>query len=43
MNRRDQGKTGEARDLLASVYGWLTEGFDMPHLTDAKALPDELS
>jgi predicted ATPase len=25
---RDQGKRGEARDLLAQVYGWFTEGFD---------------
>jgi hypothetical protein len=25
---RDQGKRDEARDLLAPVYGWLTEGFD---------------
>ena len=26
--RRDQGKRNEARDLLAPVYGWFTEGFD---------------
>ena len=33
----------EARDLLAPVYGWFTEGFDTPDLKDAKALLDELS
>jgi hypothetical protein len=27
---RDQGKREEARDLLAPVYGWVTEGFDTP-------------
>ena len=39
---RDQGKQAEARDLLAPVYGWFTEGFDTPDLKDAKALLDEL-
>ena len=39
---RDQGKRTEARDLLAPIYGWLTEGFDTPVLQDAKALLDEL-
>jgi predicted ATPase len=39
---RDQGKRDEARDLLAPVYGWFTEGFDMPDLNEAKALLDEL-
>ncbi|HZC14049.1 MAG TPA: AAA family ATPase, partial [Thermoleophilaceae bacterium] len=39
---RDQGKRREARDLLAPVYGWFTEGFDTPDLKDAKALLDEL-
>jgi predicted ATPase len=33
----------EARDLLQSVYGWFTEGFDTPDLKDAKALLDELT
>jgi predicted ATPase len=28
--RRDQGRSAEARDLLAPVYGWFTEGFDPP-------------
>jgi class 3 adenylate cyclase/predicted ATPase len=40
--RRDQGRHAEARDLLAPVYGWFTEGFDIPDLKDAKALLDEL-
>jgi len=40
--RRDQGRRGEARDLLAPVYGWFTEGFDTPDLKEAKALLDEL-
>jgi predicted ATPase len=41
--RRDQGRRAKARDLLAPVYGWFTEGFDTPDLKDAKALLDELS
>jgi predicted ATPase len=41
--RRDQGRPVEARDLLAPVYGWFTEGFDTPDLKDAKALLDELA
>jgi predicted ATPase len=40
--RRDQGRHAEARDLLAPVYGWFTEGFETPDLKDAKALLDEL-
>jgi predicted ATPase len=40
---RDQGKRDEARDLLASVYGWFTEGFDTCDLKEAKVLLDELS
>jgi predicted ATPase len=40
--RRDQGRYTEARDLLAPVYGWFTEGFDTPDLKEAKALLDEL-
>jgi predicted ATPase len=39
---RDQGKRDEARDLLAPVYGWFTEGFDTRDLKEAKALLDEL-
>ena len=40
--RRDQGRYAEARDLLAPVYGWFTEGFATPDLKEAKALLDEL-
>ena len=35
---RDQGKLDEARELLAPVYGWFTEGFDTRDLKEAKAL-----
>lgn len=40
---RDQGRRDEARELLAPVYGWFTEGFDTRDLKEAKALLDELS
>jgi predicted ATPase len=40
---RDQGKHTEARDLLAPIYDWFTEGFDTPVLQDAKALLDQLA
>jgi tetratricopeptide (TPR) repeat protein len=40
---RDQGKRTEARELLAPVYGWFTEGLDTPDLKEAKALLEELS
>jgi predicted ATPase len=40
---RDQGKRDEARDLLAPVYGWFTEGFDTPDLNEAKTLLDALA
>ena len=39
----DQGKRDEARELLAPVYGWFTEGFDTLDLKEAKALLDELN
>jgi predicted ATPase len=39
---RDQGKRSEARDLLAPIYGWFTEGFDTLDLKEAKALLDQL-
>ena len=39
---RDQGKREEARELLAPVFTWFTEGFDTPVLQDAKALLDQL-
>ena len=40
---RDPGKRDEARDLLAPVYGWFTEGFDTLDLQEAKALIDALA
>jgi DNA-binding winged helix-turn-helix (wHTH) protein/predicted ATPase len=38
-----QGKRTEARELLAPVYGWFTEGFDTADLQEAKALLDALA
>ena len=38
-----QGKRAAARQLLAEIYGWFTEGFDTADLQEAKALLDELS
>jgi predicted ATPase len=40
---RDQGKREEARELLAPVYGWFTEGFETLDLNEAKALLDTLT
>jgi predicted ATPase len=40
---RDQGKRDEARELLAPVYGWFTEGHDTLDLKEAKDLLDELA
>ena len=40
---RDQGKVRKARELLAPVYGWFTEGFDTRNLKEAKALLEELA
>jgi predicted ATPase len=40
---RDQGKVSEARELLAPVYGWFTEGHDTRDLKEAKALLEELA
>ena len=37
----DQGRRSEARDLLAPIFGWFTEGFDTADLKDAKTLLDE--
>ena len=37
-----QGKRAEARELLAPIYGWFTEGFDTPDLQEAKALLGDL-
>jgi len=39
---QDQGRRAEARDLLAPIYGWFTEGFGTADLREAKALLDEL-
>ena len=39
----EQGRRAEARDLLASVYGWFTEGFDTADLKDAAMLLSELA
>ena len=38
----DQGKVVAARDVLAPIYDWFTEGFDTPDLKEAKALLEEL-
>ncbi len=40
---QQQGKTAEARQMLAEIYGWFTEGFDTADLKQAKELLDELS
>ena len=39
---QDQGKIEAARNVLAPVYNWFTEGFDTHDLKTAKALLDEL-
>jgi hypothetical protein len=41
--RRDQGKRTDARDFLAPIYSWFTEGLDTPVLQEARALVDELA
>jgi len=38
----EHGRRGEARELLAPLYGWFTEGFDTADLKEAKALLDQL-
>ena len=40
---RSQGKVQQARELLAPVYGWFSEGFDTRDLKEAKALLEELA
>jgi predicted ATPase len=40
---RDQGRRDDARELLAPVYNWFTEGFDTLDLKEAKALLDALA
>jgi hypothetical protein len=39
----DTIRSDEARTMLADIYTWFTEGFDLPDLNDAKALIDELN
>ena len=39
---QQQGKRAAARELLAPIYGWFTEGFDTADLQDARALLEEL-
>ncbi len=39
---QQQGKRAETYELLASIYGWCTEGFDTADLQEAKALLEEL-
>ena len=40
---QQQGKKEEARQILAEIYNWFTEGFDTADLKDAKALLEELA
>jgi hypothetical protein len=43
LARPDPGKTVEARELLAPVYGWFTKGFDTRDLKEATVLREELT
>ena len=40
---QQQGKTGAARQLLAEIYGWFTEGFDTADIQEARALLQDLT
>ena len=40
---RGQGRVAEAREMLAAIYGWFTEGFDTPDLVEAKRLLEQLN
>ena len=40
---QQQGKRAEARELLAPIYGWFTEGFDTADLQEARVLLEELA
>jgi adenylate cyclase len=40
---QQQGRSAEARQTLAEIYGWFTEGFDTADLKEAKAMLDGLS
>jgi len=39
----NSGRRDEARAMLAEIYNWFTEGFDLPDLKEAKALLEELN
>jgi len=39
---QQQGKKGEARQMLSEIYGWFTEGFDTKDLQEARELLEEL-
>jgi predicted ATPase len=39
---QQQGKRAEAREFLAPIYGWFTEGFDTPDFREAQALLEDL-
>ena len=39
----NQGRRGEAQTMLAEIYNWFSEGFDLPDLKEAKTLLDELA
>ena len=43
VSGRDQGKVQQARELLAPIYAWFTEGFDTRDLKEAKPLLEELA
>jgi hypothetical protein len=40
---QERGKREEARQMLAEIYGWFSEGFDTPDLKEARVLLEELS
>jgi len=40
---QQQGKRAEAREMLAEIYGWFTEGFDTADLKEARTLLEELA
>ena len=43
QNPQQQGKIAQARQMLAEIYGWFSEGFDTADLQEAKTLLEELS
>ena len=42
VHKRTYSKKDKARQMLAEIYGWFTEGFDTPDLQEARALLEEL-